>query len=67
MISSSNLPRERGLDAMLIVSSILDAHPASTASSVMECIALDDQADVNEACEYERAALTMGKSVNSHY
>jgi dipeptidyl aminopeptidase/acylaminoacyl peptidase len=33
----------------------------------MECIAWDDQADVNEACEYERAALAMGKSVSSHY
>jgi predicted nucleic acid-binding protein len=31
MISSSNPPHERGLDAMLIVYSILDAHPASTA------------------------------------
>ncbi len=31
MISSSNLPSERGLDAMLIVYSLLDAHPASTA------------------------------------
>src|SRR5690349_15403287 len=29
MISSSNPPSERGLDAMLIVYSLLDAHPAS--------------------------------------
>ena len=29
MISSSNPPSERGLDAMLIVYSILDAHPDS--------------------------------------
>ena len=31
MTSSSNPPSERGLDAMLIVYSLLDAHPASTA------------------------------------
>jgi hypothetical protein len=31
MISSSNPPSEWGLDAMLMVYSILDAHPASTA------------------------------------
>jgi len=31
MISSSNPPSERGLDAMIIVYSLLDAHPASTA------------------------------------
>src|SRR5438874_11964728 len=30
MTSSSNLPSERGLDAMLIVYSLLNAHPAST-------------------------------------
>jgi hypothetical protein len=30
MISSSNPSDERGLDAMLIVYSLLEAHPAST-------------------------------------
>lgn len=30
MISSSNPPSAQGLDAMLIVHSLLDAHPAST-------------------------------------
>jgi hypothetical protein len=33
MISSSELRVERGLDAMLIVYSLLDGHPASTLAS----------------------------------